>query len=121
APKRSGRRQAAAKRVIRAIEATDGGAPLQLLEGRYGPYVTDGETNASVPTGMDPATLSLEDARALLETKRGAASARPSGRRTGGEGGRRAAVSKKVPAGVGAAVGVAGNHKRRAGRKTASS
>ena len=70
-PKQSGRRQAA-KRVIRQIEVTDGGAALQVLEGRYGPYVTDGETNASMPSGTDPATLSLEDARALLEARRGA-------------------------------------------------
>src|SRR5438067_13288669 len=48
APKRSGRRQAAAKRVIQSIENPPG-APLRVLEGRYGPYVTDGETNASVP------------------------------------------------------------------------
>ena len=48
---------------------------LQVLEGRYGPYVTDGEINASVPKGMDPATLSLDDARALLEARRGAAAA----------------------------------------------
>jgi DNA topoisomerase-1 len=70
-PKRSGRRQAA-RRVIRQIEATDKGPALQVLEGRYGPYVTDGETNASVPRGTDPATLSLEDARALLDARRGA-------------------------------------------------
>src|SRR5262249_34698856 len=58
-PKRSSRRQAA-RRVIRQIETTDGHA-LQVLEGRYGPYVSDGETNASIPSVMDPATLSLED------------------------------------------------------------
>ena len=78
APKRSGRRQAAAKRVIAKIEVPGGGAPLQVLEGRYGPYITDGETNASVPRGMDPATLSLDDAQALLEARRGAA---PAGRK----------------------------------------
>ena len=72
APKKQGRRQGAAKRVIRQLEATDGGAPLQLLEGRYGPYVTDGTTNASVPRGADPATLTLEDARALIEARAGA-------------------------------------------------
>ena len=53
-PKKSGRRQMT-RRVIRQIEATDGGTALQVLEGRYGPYVTDGETNASVPRGTDPA------------------------------------------------------------------
>jgi DNA topoisomerase-1 len=70
-PKRAGRRQAA-RRVIRVIEGTDGGAPLQLLEGRYGPYVTDGETNASIPRGADPAALSLDEARGLIEARRGA-------------------------------------------------
>jgi DNA topoisomerase-1 len=72
APKRAGRRQAAAKRVIAKIDVPDGGTALQVLEGRFGPYVTDGETNASVPKGLDPATLSLDDARALLEARRGA-------------------------------------------------
>ena len=72
APKRAGRRQAAAKRVLAKIDVPEG-APLQVLEGRYGPYVTDGETNASVPKGVDPATLSLDDAQALLEARRGIA------------------------------------------------
>ena len=70
-PKRGGRRQAARK-VIRQIEVTDGGAALQVLEGRYGPYVTDGETNASILRGMDPAALTLEEARDLLEARRNA-------------------------------------------------
>jgi DNA topoisomerase-1 len=70
APKRSARQ--AAKRVIRRIEAPDGGSALQVLEGRYGPYVTDGTTNASIPRGTDPATISLEDSRALIEARAGA-------------------------------------------------
>ena len=92
--RRRGRR---AKRVIRKIEVPDGGAPLQVLEGRYGPYVTDGETNASIPKGADPATLSLEDARALLEARRGAPPREPRRGRRGAAGavargrGRRAA------------------------------
>ena len=79
APKRSARQ--AAKRVIRTIDVPDGGRALQVLEGRYGPYVTDGELNASVPRGADPATLSLEDARALLEARRGAPPSARRGRR----------------------------------------
>jgi DNA topoisomerase-1 len=70
-PKRGGRRQMT-KRVIRQIEIPDGGASLQVLEGRYGPYVTDGETNASIPKGIDPASISLDDARGLIEARRGA-------------------------------------------------
>ena len=91
APKRSARQ--AAKRVILKIEATDGGSALQVLEGRYGPYVTDGELNASVPKGTDPATLSLADARALIEARRGAPPAPRRRRRAapGGAKGRRAA------------------------------
>src|SRR6185436_3480616 len=41
-PKKSARRQMT-RRVIRQIEGTDGGKAIQVLEGRYGPYVTDGE------------------------------------------------------------------------------
>jgi len=70
-PKKSARRQMT-RRVIRQIEGTDGGKAIQVLEGRYGPYVTDGETNASVPSGTDPAGLSLSDARALIEARRNA-------------------------------------------------
>jgi DNA topoisomerase-1 len=60
------------RRVIRQIDGTDGGKAIQVLEGRYGPYVTDGETNASVPNGTDPAGLSLDEARALIEARQNA-------------------------------------------------
>jgi len=84
-PKRRGRRQMS-KRVIRQIEAADGGAALQVLEGRYGPYVTDGETNASIPKGLDPATISLQDALGLLEARRGAPPREKRGARFGRRG-----------------------------------
>ncbi|MGE0449538.1 MAG: type I DNA topoisomerase [Vicinamibacterales bacterium] len=70
-PKRSRRRQAV-KKVIASIPRADGSQPLQVLEGRFGPYVTDGETNASVPRGTDPATLTFEAANDLLEARRSA-------------------------------------------------
>ena len=72
------RRQADDARVriaagdIRQIESPGGGAPVQVLEGRYGPYVSDGETNASIPRGTDPNSITLEEARALLDARRGA-------------------------------------------------
>jgi len=94
-PKRGGRRQMT-KRVIRQIETPGGGAPVQVLEGRYGPYVSDGETNASIPRGADPGTITLEEARALLDARRGAP---PREKRAKGAGaarrGRRAAIEAK--------------------------
>ena len=41
---------------------------IQVLNGRYGPYVTDGEKNARVPKDVEePKTLSLEDCIELLK------------------------------------------------------
>ena len=40
--------------------------PVQLLDGRYGPYVTDGETNASLPRTMSPDEVTFERALDLL-------------------------------------------------------
>jgi DNA topoisomerase-1 len=49
----------------------DGAAgPVRVLSGRYGPYVTDGETNATLPKGQDPQGISKEEALALLHAKR---------------------------------------------------
>ncbi len=41
-------------------------AEVKILDGRFGPYVTDGETNASLRKGMDPASMSFEQALDLL-------------------------------------------------------
>lgn len=42
------------------------GAPIELIDGRYGPYVTDDSVNASIPRSKDPLTMSLEEAVELL-------------------------------------------------------
>ena len=40
-----------------------------MLDGRFGPYITDGTVNASVPRGIDPETVSLEQAVELLRER----------------------------------------------------
>ncbi len=41
-------------------------AKIQVLNGRYGPYITDKERNAKIPKDRDPKTLSLDECQALL-------------------------------------------------------
>ncbi len=64
-PKRRGR--SAPKEPIKTFEASPiTEQPIRLLEGRYGPYVTDGETNASLPKGTEAETVTFEQALQLL-------------------------------------------------------
>jgi DNA topoisomerase-1 len=58
--------------VVRELGADPAGTAVRLMEGRYGPYVTDGTTNASLPRGSDPAALTIEAALELLEARRAA-------------------------------------------------
>ncbi len=55
----------------------ESGASIQLMNGRFGPYVTDGEINASLQRGTDPAQLTLEEALSLLANRRAAGPAVP--------------------------------------------
>jgi DNA topoisomerase-1 len=62
--------------------------PVVLREGRFGPYVTDGETNASLRRGDDPESVTIERAAELLADRR---SKGPAPKRKRG-GGRRSAA-----------------------------
>jgi DNA topoisomerase-1 len=48
----------------------DSGKPIVVKEGRFGPYVTDGETNASLRRTDDVESITLERATELLAERR---------------------------------------------------
>ena len=69
-PKRR-RGQAAARGPLRELgkdPATD--KPVVIKDGRFGPYITDGQTNVTVPRSEDSATITAERAFELLAEKR---------------------------------------------------
>ena len=53
------------KRTIQDFEEEG----IKVLNGRFGPYVTDGKINASIPKDKDPKTITLEEAKTILEEK----------------------------------------------------
>ncbi len=69
-PKTRGRGAAAKKEPIKTFDASPvTGQAIQLLDGRYGPYVTDGETNASLPRDAKPEELTFPEALDLLAAR----------------------------------------------------
>jgi DNA topoisomerase I len=77
-PKRMGRQPT----VLRALgEHPESGAAIQLMAGRYGPYVSDGALNASIPRGTNPEEVTLPQAVELLAERAAYTSSRPGRRR----------------------------------------
>jgi len=75
AANRGGARKAAEPlKVLGAHPRTE--AEIRLMAGRYGPYVTDGTTNATLPKTIEPDALTLEEAAQLIDTRAAAAPAR---------------------------------------------
>lgn len=68
-PKRRGR--AAAQAPLKVLGDNDvSGKPMTVKDGRFGPYVTDGETNASLRKGDRPETMTDARANQLLSERR---------------------------------------------------
>jgi DNA topoisomerase-1 len=61
------------------------GKPIVVKEGRFGPYVTDGETNASLRRGDDPEGLTMDRALELLAERRAKGPAPKKTRRVAGK------------------------------------
>ncbi len=71
-PKKSGRRQRAEPKELKALgKHPDSGENVRILDGRYGPYVTDGTTNASVPKGTQVEAVTMSAAVELLAARAG--------------------------------------------------
>ncbi|HEY7930120.1 MAG TPA: DNA topoisomerase I [Steroidobacteraceae bacterium] len=93
----------------RLIQQFDG---VQVLNGRYGPYISDGEKNARVPKDRDPRSLTLEECRSLLA----AAAARPMRGRFGRRAAGKSAAASPAAAGskrVGASSGASSTKARK--------
>jgi len=57
------KKEADANKVIKHFEGTD----IQVLRGRYGPYITNGSKNARIPKGKEPEELTLEECQELID------------------------------------------------------
>ncbi|HWU73158.1 MAG TPA: type I DNA topoisomerase [Sphingomonas sp.] len=71
-------------------------AEIKLMEGRYGAYVTDGTTNATLPKTIDKDQLTLEEAAQLIDARAAAAPAK--GKRGAKKAPAKKAAAKKAPA-----------------------
>ena len=69
-PKRRGRQAAAAPPLRELGNDPASGKPMVIKDGRFGPYVTDGETNASLRKGDDVLSITDERAAELLADRR---------------------------------------------------
>jgi DNA topoisomerase-1 len=70
-PKTRGRGRAAAPEPLKVFEPSpETKQPIKLLSGRYGAYVTDGETNATLPRDISPENLTFADAVQLLAERK---------------------------------------------------
>jgi DNA topoisomerase-1 len=78
-----GRRTSAPKEPLKTFDVSPVTSQnVKLLDGRYGPYVTDGQTNASLPKGMTVESVTLESALKLLAERAAKGPAPKRGRRS---------------------------------------
>jgi len=74
------------------------GRDLVVKAGKYGPYVTDGEVNATLPKTMSAEALTLDEAIALVNAKRAAGGGKPAKRGAARKSSARAASGDKPAA-----------------------
>ncbi|HJZ43384.1 MAG TPA: topoisomerase C-terminal repeat-containing protein [Hyphomicrobiaceae bacterium] len=74
--------QRAATTVLKELGAHPSeGGKIQVLSGRYGPYVKHGDVNATLPKSKDPAALTVEEAVELIAERVAKGPSKPKARR----------------------------------------
>jgi DNA topoisomerase-1 len=61
----------------------ESGKEIKVMEGRYGPYVSDGETHATLPKAADPKAVTLDEGVALIDAKAAKGPTTKRGRKSG--------------------------------------
>ena len=84
--------RAAQRQVLADLGEHPQGGKIEVLNGRYGPYISHSKVYANVPKGKDPAALTLEEAIGLL-----AARVEKMGESGGAKRGAKKAAAKKAP------------------------
>ncbi len=91
-PKARGRGSAPAAAPLRELGAGPEETTITIKSGRFGPYVTDGTTHASLKKGQDPESITLTEALDMLAEKRAKGPSKPKGRSAA----RKPAAAKKA-------------------------
>jgi DNA topoisomerase-1 len=83
-----GRRQGASREPIAVLgKHPASGGEIKVMAGRFGPYVTDGSTNATLPKGAEPKSVTLDEAVRLIDERAAKGPAKkPARRRKGAKG-----------------------------------
>ncbi len=94
-------KEAGGKAVLKELGPhPDSGKTVQVLSGRYGAYVSDGEVNATIPQEWDPAEVGMDEAVDLLKERAakggGRRGRRPASARGGAKGGAKKTGAKRA-------------------------
>jgi DNA topoisomerase-1 len=64
-----GRQRGASREPIAVLGKHPNGKDVKVMAGRYGPYVSDGTTHATLPKGAEPKAVTLDEAVRLIDEK----------------------------------------------------
>ena len=95
-PKRRGRQAAAAAPLRELGNDSATGKPMVIKDGRFGPYVTDGETNASLRKGDEVESITDERASELLADRRARGPVKKAAKKTAKKAPAKKAAAKKT-------------------------
>jgi DNA topoisomerase-1 len=79
----AGRKGGAGREPIAVLGAHPNGKEVKVMAGRYGPYVSDGTTHATLPKGADPKSVTLGEAVRLIDEKAAKGPSQERGRKSG--------------------------------------